>query len=63
MKWRLKSCPRCGGDIMIYDACDGWHETCLQCGYNASLEDQKVLPGNLERDTEMDSEEIYAETR
>lgn len=63
MKWRFKSCPRCGGDIMIYDDCDGWHETCLQCGYNAMLEDREVLQSNLEQDIEEDSEVIHAETR
>jgi DNA-directed RNA polymerase subunit M/transcription elongation factor TFIIS len=42
MKWRLKSCPRCGGDIMIYVDFDGWHETCLQCGYSVELENINV---------------------
>ena len=43
MKWRLKRCPHCGGDIMIYDDCDGWHETCLQCGYQVELENEDIL--------------------
>lgn len=38
MKWKLRSCPRCCGDIMIYVDFDGWHEMCLQCGYNVELE-------------------------
>ena len=42
MKWRLRSCPRCGGDIMIYVDFDGWHETCLQCGYSVELENISV---------------------
>jgi DNA-directed RNA polymerase subunit M/transcription elongation factor TFIIS len=63
MKWRLRSCPRCGGDIMIYDDYEGWHETCLQCGYSTTLEDQKVLPYNLERDIERDSELIHVGTQ
>jgi len=30
--WRLKSCARCGGDVMVdYDQY-GWHMQCLQCG-------------------------------
>ena len=37
MKWRLRGCPRCGGDIMIYDDYDGWHEACLQCGYHVDV--------------------------
>lgn len=43
MKWRLKSCPRCGGDIMIYDDYDGWHEACLQCGYQVELENFDIV--------------------
>lgn len=31
--WKLKSCPRCGGDIAIEREFDGWYENCLQCGY------------------------------
>jgi len=31
--WKLKSCPRCRGDIFIDKELDGWHEQCLQCGY------------------------------
>jgi hypothetical protein len=59
MKWRLKSCPRCGGDIMIYDDYEGWHETCLQCGYNCRLEDLKVLPCDPEQDVEKDYKVVH----
>ncbi len=31
--WKLKSCPRCRGDIFLDQELDGWHEQCLQCGY------------------------------
>ncbi len=30
--WRLKNCPRCGGDTFIDCDVDGWCEKCLQCG-------------------------------
>ena len=63
MKWRLKSCPRCGGDIMIYDDYEGWHETCLQCGYDAVLENLEVLPYDLESGIEKDSQVIQAHPR
>ena len=36
--WRLKSCPRCKGDIFLDKDIDGWYERCLQCGYNQDLE-------------------------
>ena len=32
--WKLKSCPRCGGDLLIdKDLIDGWYEQCLQCSF------------------------------
>ena len=31
--WRLKSCPRCNGDIFINKEADGRYEHCLLCGY------------------------------
>jgi len=37
VSWKLKSCPRCGGDIFIDRDLDGWHEQCLQCSYRADL--------------------------
>jgi ribosomal protein S27AE len=32
-KWKFKSCPRCGGDILIDHDLDSWYAQCLQCGY------------------------------
>ena len=37
--WKLKSCPRCLGDIFIDRDLDGWHEQCLQCSYRRELKD------------------------
>jgi ribosomal protein S27AE len=31
--WRLRSCPKCGGDIFVDRDVNGWYEQCLQCGY------------------------------
>jgi len=42
VKWRPKSCPRCGGDIFIDRDLDNWYEQCLQCSYRAEL---KTLDG------------------
>ncbi len=33
VKWKLKSCPRCYGDMFI----DSWSKHCLQCGYTGDL--------------------------
>lgn len=35
--WKLKSCPRCGGDLFIDKDADGWYEQCLQCAYRREL--------------------------
>ncbi len=49
--WRLKSCPRCGGDVFIDRDLGGWYEQCLQCSYRrdlkslAELKKQPVLAG------------------
>ncbi len=34
---RLKSCPRCKGDVMVDRDHNGWYEQCLQCGYQRDL--------------------------
>ena len=63
MKWKLRSCPRCGGDIYFEKDFDVWYETCLQCGYHCELESLKVLLYELERDNESDPENIHLKTR
>ncbi len=35
--WKLKSCPRCRGDVFIDMDMDGWYEQCLQCSYKREL--------------------------
>ena len=32
-KWKLRSCPRCGGDMFTDKDLYGLFEQCLQCGY------------------------------
>lgn len=31
--WKLKSCPRCGGDLYIDRDIDSWFAQCLQCSH------------------------------
>ena len=31
--FRLRSCPRCKGDVSLDWDYYGWYEQCLQCGY------------------------------
>ncbi|MBI4289749.1 MAG: hypothetical protein HY671_15140 [Chloroflexi bacterium] len=35
---RLKSCPKCRGDLIIDRDMYGWYEQCIQCGYLHPLE-------------------------
>ncbi len=35
--WKLKGCPRCGGDIFLDRGEYKWYEQCLQCGYLREL--------------------------
>ncbi len=43
--WRLKSCPKCKGDMLADRDYDGCYEWCLQCGYRHNLIDIiKVRP-------------------
>ena len=37
--WKLKGCPRCGGDIFLERDEDRWYEQCLQCSYVHELKD------------------------
>jgi hypothetical protein len=39
LKWRLKTCPRCHGDIYLDRDHNGWFEKCLQCSYSRELTD------------------------
>jgi len=58
-KWRLKSCPRCKGDLYLEKDIYGWYEQCLQCGYVKDLDPiyevkltGKEMPGKWDRDAE-----------
>lgn len=31
--WRIKSCPKCGGDVYLDVEGNIWFDHCLQCGY------------------------------
>lgn len=39
--WRLKSCPRCSGDMFIGKE-DTWYQQCIQCAYRYELKELKV---------------------
>jgi hypothetical protein len=39
LRLRLKSCPRCRGDLALELDHWGWYEQCIQCGYLHDLPD------------------------
>ncbi len=56
--WKLKSCPRCGGDIFLdRDEDNWWCEQCLQCSYVHEL---KNVTGFYERSGEREKEPALA---
>ena len=49
--WKLKGCPRCGGDLFVDQDQSGWHAMCIQCGHRSYLQSivdarEKVNKGN-----------------
>ena len=38
IRWRLKGCPRCKGDVVTELDQWGWYEECIQCGYLHDLQ-------------------------
>ena len=36
-RWKVKSCPRCKGDMFLDRDLDSWYEQCLQCSYRVEL--------------------------
>jgi hypothetical protein len=43
--WKLKNCPRCGGDMFVERDVDGWIERCLLCGYSRDTSVAKKVVG------------------
>lgn len=37
LKWKLRACAKCGGDMYIDRDMDGWFEQCLQCSHRHEL--------------------------
>lgn len=47
--WKLKGCPRCGGDLYLDRGLDSWFAQCLQCGYERELIDIREFRVRRER--------------
>ena len=49
--WRLRSCPRCGGDMFI-GRDDYWYQQCIQCSYRGELKSlDKFKKGTVQATT------------
>ena len=35
--WKLKSCPKCNGNLFIQRETDDWYEACPSCGYQRDI--------------------------
>lgn len=54
--WKLKSCPRCGGDLFIQRETDGWYEECLLCGYQRDVSDLvTTVAGHVREKRQLDN--------
>jgi hypothetical protein len=42
VKWRVRSCPRCSGDLFLDRDLDFWYQQCLQCSYRVELKPLSV---------------------
>ncbi len=40
---RIRTCPRCRGNVLVDWDRHGWYEHCLQCGYQRDLEDVEKI--------------------
>ncbi|UCH43309.1 MAG: hypothetical protein JSW16_01855 [Dehalococcoidales bacterium] len=43
VRWKLKNCPRCGGDMFVSSDLYGWYQQCLQCSYRQDLKSTSKL--------------------
>ena len=41
---RLKSCPRCKGNLILERDQYGWYEQCMQCGHISDLKNMVETP-------------------
>jgi len=62
--WKLKSCPRCSGDLFIQRETDGWYEECLLCGYQRDVSDIVTISGGkITVKGELASKRLYTNVR
>jgi ribosomal protein S27AE len=50
-------CPRCGGNMFLYNDYDGWYEQCLQCSFINYLD--VIYQNNKEKVDSPQSSEIH----
>jgi len=58
VRWRLKSCPKCGGDLLIERDLDFWYEQCLQCSHRTELKPVHEYKEHVTIGTETKEDEL-----
>ena len=63
--WKLKSCPRCNGDLFIQRETDGWYEECLLCGYQHDVSNIVVAStdGQIKINGQLADKRLYTNVR
>lgn len=63
--WKLKSCPRCNGDLFIQRETDGWYEECLLCGYQHDVSDvvSAGTTGQINVKGQLTEKRLYTDVR
>ena len=61
VRWKLKGCPRCSGDLNIIRDVLGIYEDCLQCGYHHYYKESYVNLFQKQQDEKEKGECISAD--
>jgi hypothetical protein len=63
--WKLKSCPRCTGDLFIQRETDGWYEECLLCGYQRDVSGliSVTTGGQIKIKSQVEAKRLYTNVR
>ncbi len=63
MTIKVRSCPKCGGDVRIDHDEYGWFEQCIQCGHTRDLETVVVKPQHPKKDQTQKGENWHLKDR
>lgn len=41
--WKIRGCPKCGGDMICDDDWGSFYEQCLQCGFRRDIKESNIF--------------------